>query len=121
MSNSLPTIFIEGKENQQVSSHRHLGVVLSSQLRWSVHLRSVLLSASERAGLLRWPVSKDLPPDVIKKLYIYILRKASYGICFTCLAWFNHGRGGNRDGASAGQCRTLRIEITAVNSEGNTV
>ena len=73
MSNSLPTIFIEGKEIQQVSSHRHLGVVLSSQLRWSVHLRSVLLSASKRAGLLRW-MSKDLPPDVIKKLYIYYVR-----------------------------------------------
>ena len=65
MSNSLPTIFIKGKEIKQVSSHRHLGVVLSSQLRWSVHLRSVLLSASKRAGLLRW-MSKDLPPDGIR-------------------------------------------------------
>ena len=73
MSNSLPTIFIEGKEIQQVSSHRHLGVVLFRQLRWSVHLRSVLLSASKRAGLLGW-MSKDSPPDVIKKLYVYYVR-----------------------------------------------
>ena len=46
---------------------------------------------------------------------LHVLRKASYGICFTSLAWFNPGRGGNRDGASA--CRTLRIEITVVNSK----
>ena len=122
MSNSLPTIFIEGKEIQQVSSHRHLGVVLSRQLRWSVHLRTVLLSASKRAGLLLW-ISKDLPPDMIKKLYVYYVRPVME---YASPVW--HGSITEEEAIAMAMervqtsvARCMGIDNTVVDSKGDTV
>ena len=71
MSNSLPTIFIEGKEIQQVSSHRHLGVVLSSQVRAPQVGPSFRIKARRIAALdvKRLATRRDQ-----ETLYIYYVR-----------------------------------------------
>ena len=35
-----------------VDTHKHLGVILSTDLKWKAHLESILAKAGKRAGLL---------------------------------------------------------------------
>ena len=54
-------------------NHRHLGVVLSEDLKWSKHAQCILTAASKRAGLLRL-MARDLPLSVASILYVYYVR-----------------------------------------------
>ena len=80
-----------------VSSHKHLGLILTPDLDWHDHINQLLLNASQRAGLLRW-MSKDLKPSTVQQLYTYYLwPKFEYA----CPVW--HGALLERD-ALALQC-----------------
>ena len=46
-------VSINGCDLPQVSSHRHLGLVINDTLTWSSHVDSVVSKASARIGLLR--------------------------------------------------------------------
>ena len=52
-------IHIENEPIKIVRSHKHLGLILTPDLDWHDHIHELLLSASQRVGLLRW-MSKDL-------------------------------------------------------------
>ena len=79
------TIHIENEAIKIVNSHKHLGLNLTADLDWHDHINQLLLSASQRAGLLRW-MSKDLRPSTVQQLYVYFLRpKFEYA----CPVW--HG------------------------------
>ena len=63
-------------ENQLVESvpnHKHLGLVISSDLTWDEHLKGIMSRASQRIGLLK-QMSRYLPPNTTAKLYLYYVR-----------------------------------------------
>ena len=64
---------IDGQPIKLVDNHRHLGVVLSNDLKWSNHALHILKTASKKAGLLRI-MSRDLPLSVATKLYSCYVR-----------------------------------------------
>ena len=70
---SQPELKIESQVIQTASVRKHLGIMLSSDLRWSHHMNKIILEGSKRAGLLRL-MARDLPSSVIIKLYLYYLR-----------------------------------------------
>lgn len=65
--------FIDGTTVSVVDSHRHLGVTLVNTLDWSDHIRSVTLTCSKKAGLLRWMLH-SIPSDVVIKLFLKFVR-----------------------------------------------
>ena len=65
---------MEGRAVTVTDNHRHLGVVLSEDLKWSKHAQCILAAAStKRAGLLRL-MARDLPLPVASILYVYYVR-----------------------------------------------
>ena len=64
---------IDGQPIRIADNHRHLGVILSSNLNWSSHACNMLQTAAKRAGLLR-VMSNDLPLPIATGLYIYYVR-----------------------------------------------
>ena len=64
---------MEGQAVTVTDNHRHLGVVLSEDLKWSKHAQCILAAASKRAGLLR-VMARDLPLPVASILYVYYVR-----------------------------------------------
>ena len=67
------TISIYSSVIAECSSHKHLGVTISSNLNWSAHITQVIKKASRRCGLLRC-MSHHLPPTISSLLYIYHVR-----------------------------------------------
>ena len=64
---------MEGHAVTVTDNHRHIGVVLSEDLKWSKHAQCILAAASKRAGLLRL-MARDLPLPVASMLYVYYVR-----------------------------------------------
>ena len=68
------TISIYSSVIAECSSHKHLGVTISSNLNWSAHVTQLIKKASRRqCGLLRC-MSHHLPPTISSLLYIYHVR-----------------------------------------------
>ena len=76
---------IDGQPIRIADNHRHLGVILSSNLNWSSHACNMLQTAAKRAGLLR-VMSNDLPLPVATRLYIYYVHPTME---YACAVW--HG------------------------------
>ena len=64
---------IEEKAISVVKQHKHQGVVLSDDLSWSAHITHVLAQGKRKAGFLRY-VAKELPADLVSKIYITYVR-----------------------------------------------
>ena len=67
------TISIYSSVIAECSSHKHLGVTISSNLNWSAHVTQLITKASRRCGLLRC-MSHHLPQTISSLLYIYHVR-----------------------------------------------
>lgn len=64
---------ILGQTIEVTRLHKHLGLLISGNLDWTDHVKSVIATGSRRAGHLRW-MSQDLPPEIVQSLYIYYVR-----------------------------------------------
>ena len=64
---------MEGHAVTVTDNHRHLGVVLSEDLKWSKHAQCILAAASQRAGLLRL-MAREPPLPVASIHYVYYVR-----------------------------------------------
>ena len=69
------TISMDSSVIAEVSSHKHLGITVSSDLNWSAHVHVMQLTkkVSRRCGLLRC-MSQHLPPTISSLVYIYHVR-----------------------------------------------
>ena len=67
------SVIIEDVAIRVVDGHKHLGVVLYSDLRWCNQVHSVTMKAKQCAGLLRH-VCPQLSPAVAKPLYLSYVR-----------------------------------------------
>ena len=65
---------------QVVTSHKHLGLTISSDLCLSSHIENLLQKANRRAGLLRH-MSRQLPADTSSSTTLPFLCSTKNGIC----------------------------------------
>ena len=75
-------------ENQLVESvpnHKHLGLVISSDLTWDEHLKGIMSRGSQRIGLLK-QMSRYLPPIKYNCQALPILRTTLLWVREPCLA-----------------------------------
>ncbi|KAI4887084.1 hypothetical protein NFI96_007539, partial [Prochilodus magdalenae] len=63
------SLYINGAEVEMVSSVKFLGVHLTYDLTWSLHINKVLRSARERLFFLRRLRNFGLPPDILTNFY----------------------------------------------------
>ena len=70
---SLRSLTIENEPITAVTSYKDLGVYLSSDLKWSVHVEHVIKNGLKKAGLLRW-LAQDLPAELISTMYLTYIR-----------------------------------------------
>ena len=68
-----PPLRFNNVQLQEVSSHKHLGVTLTSNLNWSTHVNNISDSARGRLGSLRY-VAHKLPRPTLEHLYIALVR-----------------------------------------------
>ena len=66
-------LYIEQQRITLALNHKHLGIILSSTLRWSDHIAAITLKASQRIGLL-CVMAKTLQQDLIVQLYTTYVR-----------------------------------------------
>ena len=66
-------VSIDGQMLPQVSTHRHLGLVVDEHLTWSAHVQSVTAKVSQRLGLL-WRLRNRLSGLVLRELYTTCIR-----------------------------------------------
>ena len=50
---SIPDIVFQGEVIKNISSHKHLGVFISSDLKWNNHIESLCERASEKLTMLK--------------------------------------------------------------------
>ena len=66
---------VEGQPIILVKQHKHLGVVFSNQLDWSAQMMHLLSMGKRKAGFLRF-MARELPGDLICRLYVSCVRPA---------------------------------------------
>ena len=68
-----PALYYEGNEIDTVSSHKHLGVTLSSNLFWRTHILNIHDKASKRLNLLKG-LKLKINRNTLDKLYKSLIR-----------------------------------------------
>ena len=75
----LPTITFNNTNVSKVDCHKHLGVILSSDLSWKNHINSVIAGGNRKLGILK-RCSHDLTRLQKIRLYLHYIRPAiEYG------------------------------------------
>ena len=71
---SLPLATVtEDHQIEEVVRHKHLGIIITSDLKWKVRIQEVIGNAAKRAGLLLWR-SHHLRGSLIAHLYLAYVR-----------------------------------------------
>ena len=66
---SLPTVTLNSSPIQLVSSFKYLGVIISSNLSWSLHIQSVSSKVRKLTGMIYRNFYKHSSPQILFKLY----------------------------------------------------
>lgn len=84
--NEIPELFFQDCQLDIVSSHKHLGLTLSDDLKWSVYINDIVNIVCKKLGLLK-KLKFTLGRDKLSKLYITFVRPMYIRICFCCMGW----------------------------------
>ena len=80
-----PSLWMNGVKLEEVSSHKHLGLTLASNLSWNLHIDNIHNAAAKRLGILRHVTGK-VPRKTLEHLYKVPVRPClEYG----CTVWGN--------------------------------
>ena len=71
---ALPSVYVNGSVLESVSSYRYLGVLISSDLSWSNHVKDISLKARKQVGLLYHRFYKHASPATLRTLYMALIR-----------------------------------------------
>ena len=78
-------IFFANKELTDVVSHKHLGLTLSNNLSWSVHIRNLLDSVKAMSNVLK-RLKYDIDRKSIETIYFSFIRPK---LEYACHVWDN--------------------------------
>ena len=77
--NQHPTLSFSGQQVEEVSSHNHLGVFLSSALKWKEHITNIVIKTSQRLNMLK-SLKYKLNRKALETIYkSFILPCLDYG------------------------------------------
>jgi hypothetical protein len=68
-----PTLFMNQVPIEQFESHKHLGISLSSDTKWNIHISTILKKAWQRIGILR-SLKFILSRASLERMYISFVR-----------------------------------------------
>ena len=71
---SFPLLCLNGSSLELVSSYKYLGVLISSNLSWSLHIDSICRKSRQILGLLFRHFYRHSSPSALFKLYIALVR-----------------------------------------------
>ena len=72
-SSSLPLLKINDHLLEQVYSFKYLGITITSNLSWSLHIQSVISKTHKITGLIYRSFYKYSSPYVLLKLYLALI------------------------------------------------
>ena len=79
-----PAVFLNGTQIEEVSSHKHLGVTISNNLKWNNHILDVVVKASQKVDVLSRLMYK-LDRHTLNILYTTFIRPTlEYGDILLC-------------------------------------
>ena len=74
-----PEILFNNTSVMKVDEHKHLGIILDSNLSFSAHIKSAISKSRKGIGLLKY-LSKYLPRHTLNELYkLYVRPHLDYG------------------------------------------
>ncbi len=76
MTQRVATVYISGNVLHQVTSHRHLGLVVNETLTWTNHVDHIIKKSSQRLGLLN-RLRGQLSGAIIRAIFITCVRPAN--------------------------------------------
>ena len=76
-----PILYVSGSSLERVSSYKYLGIVISSDLSWSNHIKGIASKARKQVGLLYRRFYKHAHQDTLRALYVALIRPhLEYGV-----------------------------------------
>ena len=84
-----PLLLLNGEPIERVETFKYLGILLSTDLSWSRHIDSVCSRAKRILGLLYRQYYNHVGSEVIKQLYISLVRPH---LEYACTVWDPHTR-----------------------------
>ena len=71
--NQIPQLLFQGCQLEIVSSHKHLGLIFSDDLKWSVYIDNIVNHAYKKLGLIK-KLKFTLCREKLSKMYITFVR-----------------------------------------------
>ena len=70
----VPTLLLDGYQLEKVLEYKYLGVILTNNLSWSVHVDSIVCKARKLVGMLYRQFYRWSSPEALYQLYISLVR-----------------------------------------------
>ena len=105
-SNPPPTLLIEGKKIERVSSFKLLGVHISDDFRWESHINAVCSKVSSRLYFLKQLKRAGVSSDDLLYFYTVVIRPVFE---YACVVWHHNLTASQSDNLDSLQKRALRI------------
>ncbi len=83
---ALPPLTIMNSTVTAVESFRFLGTTISQDLKWDIHIDSIVRKAQQRLFFLRQLRKFNLPQELLKQLYSAIIESV---LCTSITVWFS--------------------------------
>ena len=83
----IPDLLLDGQSLERVTSFKYLGILLTSDLKWSCHIESICSKARKILGLIYRRFCEHAEPSALLQLYMSLVRPhLEYG----CHIWDPH-------------------------------
>ena len=82
-----PQLYLSGQPLEQVQSYKYLGVIITSDLSWSVHIQSICLKSRRLVGLLYRQFYDNANSNTLRQFYLSCIRPH---LEYACTVWDPH-------------------------------
>ena len=85
-------IVFDGVSVKSVKDHKHLGLTLSSNMKWDKHIETIFKSASKVISIMR-KLKYNFTRIALNQIaldQIYFVRQTTFRIFMYCLRWLHY-------------------------------